>query len=44
MPLPFSSRVKKALDADARSVKLSALVGGGGTWYGFGKMMVDLWV
>ncbi|KAF8592374.1 GINS complex, Psf3 component [Ramaria rubella] len=42
IPAPFSSRVKNALDAEPRSVRLSALVGGGGQWYGFGKMIAQL--
>ncbi|KAG8885086.1 DNA replication protein [Tulasnella sp. 331] len=42
IPAPYTTRVKKALDADARNVKLSSLVGGTGTWYGFGKMIIDL--
>ncbi|KIO32874.1 hypothetical protein M407DRAFT_96542 [Tulasnella calospora MUT 4182] len=42
IPQPFSAKVRRALAADARSVKLSNLVGGTGTWYGFGKMMADL--
>ncbi|KAG8973807.1 DNA replication protein [Tulasnella sp. 425] len=42
IPQPFGAKVKRALAADARSVKLSNLVGGTGTWYGFGKMMADL--
>ncbi|KAI0320631.1 GINS complex Psf3 component [Amylostereum chailletii] len=42
MPAPFSSRVRNALKADAKSVRLSALVGAGGLWYGFGKIMLPL--
>jgi len=42
IPAPYTARVKKALDADARNVKLSSLVGGTGTWYGFGKLLIDL--
>ena len=34
--------VKNALIADAKSVEFAALVGGNGTWYAFGKMIVDL--
>lgn len=44
IPTPYSTKIKKALDADARNVRLSTLVGGSGTWYGFGKLIVDLWV
>ncbi|KIJ56636.1 hypothetical protein M422DRAFT_22788 [Sphaerobolus stellatus SS14] len=42
IPSPFNARVKNALNAEPRSVKLSALVGGGGQWYGFGKMVAQL--
>ena len=34
--------VKNALIADVKSVEFAALVGGNGTWYAFGKMIVDL--
>ncbi|KAF9246935.1 hypothetical protein BU15DRAFT_84527 [Melanogaster broomeanus] len=34
--------VRNALKAEPRSVKLSALVGAGGLWYGFGKMIMDI--
>jgi GINS complex subunit 3 len=44
MPQPFAPRVKNALDAEPRSVRLSNLVGAGGLWYGFGRMVVRLWV
>jgi hypothetical protein len=42
LPPPFSSRVRNALNAEAKSVKLSALVGAGGLWYGFGKIIMRL--
>ncbi|KAI0306929.1 GINS complex Psf3 component [Multifurca ochricompacta] len=42
IPPPFSLRVRKALNAEAKSVKLSALVGAGGLWYGFGKIIMRL--
>ncbi|KAI0282360.1 GINS complex Psf3 component [Russula aff. rugulosa BPL654] len=42
IPPPFSSRVRNALNAEAKSVKLSALVGAGGLWYGFGKIIMQL--
>jgi hypothetical protein len=42
IPPPFSSRVRNALNAEAKSVKLSALVGAGGLWYGFGKIIMRL--
>jgi GINS complex subunit 3 len=44
IPTPFNTRVRNALNAEPRSVRLSALVGGGGQWYGFGKMIAQLWV
>ncbi|KAF8339179.1 GINS complex, Psf3 component [Cantharellus anzutake] len=43
IPQPFSLRIRKALNADARSVKLAGLVGVGSSWYGFGKAYSDLW-
>ncbi|PPQ95487.1 hypothetical protein CVT26_008515 [Gymnopilus dilepis] len=42
IPQPFSSRVRNALRADACSVRLSNLVGAGGSWYGFGKTIMDI--
>ena len=42
IPPPFSSRVRNALNAEAKSVKLSALVGAGGLWYGYGKIIMRL--
>jgi GINS complex subunit 3 len=42
VPSPFTVKVRNALKAEARSVKLSQLVGAGGTWYGFGKAIMDL--
>jgi hypothetical protein len=42
MPQPFMPRVKNALDAEPRSVRLSHLVGAGGLWYGFGRMVTRL--
>jgi hypothetical protein len=42
IPPPFSSRVRNALNAEAKSVRLSALVGAGGLWYGFGKIVMRL--
>jgi len=41
-PVPFGARVRNALKAEPRSVKLSSLVGAGGLWYGFGKMIADI--
>lgn len=42
VPPQFSQRVKSALNAEPRSVKLASLVGSGGLWYGFGRMIVSL--
>ncbi|KAI0366357.1 GINS complex Psf3 component [Pilatotrama ljubarskyi] len=42
IPPPFSARVRNALNADPRSVRLSSLVGQGGLWYGFGRMIMRL--
>lgn len=44
IPQPFSLRVRKALNADPKSVKLSQLVGTGGSWYSFGLQISDLCV
>lgn len=42
IPTPFGARVRNALNAEARSVRLASLVGAGGLWYGFGKMIMDM--
>ncbi|THH03588.1 hypothetical protein EW145_g6162 [Phellinidium pouzarii] len=42
VPQPFNQRVRNALIAEARSVKLSGLVGSGGLWYAFGRMIMGL--
>ncbi|KAK7049692.1 DNA replication protein [Paramarasmius palmivorus] len=42
IPAPFSSKVRNALKAEPRSVRLSNLVGAGGLWYGFGKTIMDI--
>ncbi|KZP24579.1 GINS complex Psf3 component [Athelia psychrophila] len=42
IPTPFGPRVRNALKAEARSVRLSSLVGAGGMWYGYGKMIMDM--
>lgn len=42
IPKPFSTRVQNALKAEPTSVKLSSLVGSGGLWYGFGRMIMSL--
>jgi len=44
IPTPFGSRVRNALKAEARSVRLSNLVGAGGFWYGFGKAIMEMYV
>lgn len=41
-PVAFGTRVRNALKAEPRSVKLTSLVGAGGLWYGFGKMIADM--
>ncbi|KAF8303267.1 GINS complex Psf3 component [Clavulina sp. PMI_390] len=43
VPQPFRLRVQKALNAEPKSVKLSQLVGTGGSWYNFGSQCSDLW-
>lgn len=42
IPAPFSSRVRNALNAEPKSVKLCNLVGQGGVWYAFGVMIMRL--
>ncbi|TFY80280.1 hypothetical protein EWM64_g3737 [Hericium alpestre] len=42
IPAPFSAKVRNALNAEAKSVRLSGLVGAGGLWYGFGKIIMKL--
>ncbi|KAL0581964.1 DNA replication protein [Marasmius crinis-equi] len=42
IPTPFSSKVRNALRAEPRSVRLSNLVGAGGLWYGFGKVIMEI--
>lgn len=44
IPTAFGPRVRNALKAEARSVRLASLVGAGGLWYGFGKTIVDMCV
>ena len=41
LPQAYGERVKHALDAEATSVKLSNLVGQGGLWYGFGRLILN---
>ncbi|KAG6886927.1 hypothetical protein C0992_001611 [Termitomyces sp. T32_za158] len=42
IPTAFGPRVRNALKAEARSVRLTGLVGAGGLWYGFGKTISDI--
>ncbi|KAG6837925.1 hypothetical protein H0H93_008319 [Arthromyces matolae] len=42
IPTAFGPRVRNALKAEARSVRLAGLVGAGGLWYGFGKTIGDI--
>ncbi|KAF9013350.1 hypothetical protein BDQ17DRAFT_1343257 [Cyathus striatus] len=42
IPPAFNSKVKNALKAEATSVRIGHLVGAGGTWYGFGKKIMDM--
>ncbi|KAG9219139.1 hypothetical protein PLEOSDRAFT_1075992 [Pleurotus ostreatus PC15] len=42
IPTPFNAKVRNALKAEPRSVRLSSLVGSGGLWYGFGKAVMDI--
>jgi len=42
IPQAFSLRVRKALNADPNSVKLSQLVGTGSSWYSFGLQISNL--
>ncbi|KAF9520366.1 hypothetical protein BS47DRAFT_1323888 [Hydnum rufescens UP504] len=42
IPPAVGYSVLKALSAEPRSVKLSSLVGGGGSWYKFGKEISEL--
>ena len=44
IPGPFVTRVQNALRAEPTSVKLAGLVGAGGLWYGFGRMLFSLCV
>ena len=44
IPGPFNTRVQNALKAEPTSVKLAGLVGAGGLWYGFGRMLLELYV
>ncbi|KIK62449.1 hypothetical protein GYMLUDRAFT_41895 [Collybiopsis luxurians FD-317 M1] len=42
IPQPFSNKVRNALRAEPRSVRLSNLVGAGSGWYTFGKIIMDV--
>jgi hypothetical protein len=44
IPPPYANRVRNALNAEARSVRLGGLVGSLGGWYGFGRRLVGVWV
>lgn len=44
IPGPFTTRVQNALKAEPTSVRLAGLVGAGGLWYGFGRMLLSLYV
>ena len=44
IPGPFNTRVQNALRAEPTSVRLAGLVGAGGLWYGFGRMLLLLYV
>lgn len=42
IPPAFAARVRNAINAEPKSVKLSNLVGQGHTWYGLGQMIMKL--
>ncbi|KAH6915160.1 hypothetical protein BKA70DRAFT_1258171 [Coprinopsis sp. MPI-PUGE-AT-0042] len=42
IPAPYGHKVRNALNAEATSVRLSNLVGSDGSWYAFGKMIMDM--
>ncbi|KAJ3790547.1 hypothetical protein GGU11DRAFT_762955 [Lentinula aff. detonsa] len=42
IPQPFSNKVRNALRAEPRSVRLSNLVGAGAGWYVLGKTIMDM--
>ncbi|KAF5370075.1 hypothetical protein D9758_001242 [Tetrapyrgos nigripes] len=42
IPVAFGPKVRNALKAEYRSVRLSNLIGAGGSWYGFGKTVMDI--
>lgn len=44
IPAPYGQKVRNALNAEATSVRLSSLVGSDGSWYAFGKMIMDMCV
>jgi len=44
IPAAFGPKVRNALKAEPRSVRLANLVGDGGSWYGFGKTTMDMCV
>ena len=42
IPPAFNQRIRNALKANPKSVKLSGLVGVGGLWYAFGRMILGM--
>ena len=44
IPPPFTARVRNALNAEPRAVRLSSLVGVGNHWYAHGMNLVQLCV
>ncbi|KAI5894055.1 uncharacterized protein SCHCODRAFT_02623594 [Schizophyllum commune H4-8] len=42
IPTAFGPKVKNALSAEEKSVRLSGLVGAGSSWYSFGKTVMDI--
>ncbi|PAV20945.1 GINS Psf3 component [Pyrrhoderma noxium] len=42
IPPAFNQRIRNALKANPKSVKLSGLVGVGGLWYAFGRMILGI--
>jgi hypothetical protein len=44
IPSAFGPKVRNALKAEPRSVRLANLIGAGNLWYGFGKTIMDMCV
>jgi len=42
IPSAFGPKVRNALKAEPRSVRLANLIGAGNLWYGFGKTIMDM--